>query len=222
MMYVSNINEMCININTGVLILDLTYDRIKKLEQSINGLNFSCIARVRNLGVVHLAMDNYQNICWPHCGECTILVEVLIMNLLVVDMLNVFFMVSGVRFAFYGMHIPKTFIFLTSCAFGKLVLGTFQDVLYKQLVFLSCSTQKKKMGGQLVFFPTSFKSARMFFHFALVGKTIWTTFSSNVKVLVMWSIASAKQTMIVDNVAAICSVAFLGFFIWKLPWNWEW
>jgi hypothetical protein len=41
----------------------------------------------------------------------------------------------------------------------------------------------------------------MFFHFVPVGNTICTTFSPEDNVLVLWGIASANGTMIVESVA---------------------
>ena len=69
--------------------------------------------------------------------------------------------------------------------------------------------------------PTSLMSINMFFYFVPVGNTIWTIFSPDVNVLVLWGIASANGTMMVDNVAKALSVASLGFFVPELPWNQE-
>ena len=70
-------------------------------------------------------------------------------------------------------------------------------------------------------------SVKMFFHFVPVDNTIWTTFSPNDNVLVLWGIASANgalhcnDTMMVESVAEAWSVASLGFFVPELPWNQE-
>jgi hypothetical protein len=59
----------------------------------------------------------------------------------------------------------------------------------------------------------------MFFHFVPVGNTIWTTFSHEDNVLVLWGIASANGTMMVESVAKAWSVGSMGFFVPELPWN---
>ena len=57
--------------------------------------------------------------------------------------------------------------------------------------------------------------------FVLVGNTIWKTFSPDGNVLILWGIASAKDTMMVESVAEASSVAFQGFFVSELPCNEE-
>ena len=62
---------------------------------------------------------------------------------------------------------------------------------------------------------------RMSFHFVPVGNIIWTIFSPDGNVLVLWGIESAKGTMMVESVAEAWSVVSLGFFVPELPWNQE-
>ena len=56
-------------------------------------------------------------------------------RLLVVDMLNVFCLVSSMGFGAYRMGISKTFVFFTCRTLGKLVHGSLQNVFRKLLVF---------------------------------------------------------------------------------------
>lgn len=79
----------------------------------------------------------------------------------------------------------------------------------------------KGMGGHLVCFPMLLMFAKNVFYFVPNGKTIWTTFSLNDNVCLLWGIALAKGIMIIDNVRVVCSVASLVYFIPKLPWNRE-
>ena len=57
------------------------------------------------------------------------------MCLLIVDMLDVFFLVSSMGFGAYRVGISKTFVFLTCRASGELVPGSLQNVFCKLLVF---------------------------------------------------------------------------------------
>ena len=63
-------------------------------------------------------------------------------------------------------------------------------------------------------------SINIFFNFVPVGNTIWTTFSHDDNVLILWGIVSAKCTMMVESVAEAWSVASLDFFVSELQWNW--
>ena len=57
------------------------------------------------------------------------------MCLLVVDMLNIFSLVSCMRLCAYRMGISKTFVFFTCRTPGELVSMCLQDVFCKMLVF---------------------------------------------------------------------------------------
>ena len=57
------------------------------------------------------------------------------MCLLVVDMLDVFSLVSNMRFNPYKVDVSKTFVFLTRRTPGKLVPGSLQYVFRQLLVF---------------------------------------------------------------------------------------
>ena len=93
------------------------------------------------------------------------------MRLLVVDMLNVFCLVSSMGFGAYRMGISKTFVFFTCRTLGKLVHGSLQNVFCKLLVLITFNLDKE-MGPHLALRPTSLMSVKMFFHFVPVGNTI--------------------------------------------------
>ena len=59
------------------------------------------------------------------------------------------------------------------------------------------------MGLHLVFFATSLMSIETFFYFVPVGKTICKTISLNNIVFVLWSIALAKGTIVVERLQLV-------------------
>src|SRR5450631_4610078 len=65
--------------------------------------------------------------------------------------------------------------------------------------FLITLNLDKEMGPHPAMRPTSLMSVNMFFHFVPVGNTICTTFSPDDNVLVLWGIASANGTMMVER-----------------------
>ena len=87
--------------------------------------------------------------------------------------------------------------------------------------FLITFNLDKDMAPHPAMRTTSLISVKMFFHFVPIGNAIWTIFSPDANVLVLWDIASANGTMMVDNVVEAWSVASLGFFMPELPWTRE-
>ena len=65
-----------------------------QLGKTIHGLDFPSITKASNLAMVHLVMNDGQNLVWPHYKKRKILEVVLMVCLLVVDMLNVFPLIS--------------------------------------------------------------------------------------------------------------------------------
>lgn len=104
-----------------------------QFEQSICGIYFACIARTCSLGMIHLLMNYYENICGPHYGQCTIFVIILTVRFLCVNMFNVFNTYYGIQCLYDGRL--KALVFLISYAFGKLVFMPLQNALHKLLIF---------------------------------------------------------------------------------------
>ena len=87
-----------------------------------------------------------------------ILVVILTVRLLVVDMLNVFSLVSNMGFVAYKMGISKIFVFLTYHTPGKLVPKSLQNVFCNLLVFYY--TQLGQRNGPTSNFATHFVDVR--------------------------------------------------------------
>ena len=83
-----------------------------------------------------------------------VLVVILTMCLLVVDMLDVFSLVSRVGFNACRMVVSKAFVFLTCRTLDKLVLRSLQNVFRKLLVF--SYTQLEQRNGPTLRSATHF------------------------------------------------------------------
>ena len=111
-----------------------TCDNYGHFEEPIHGLDFACIARACGLGMVHCVMDDTENLRWFHYEQCTVLVIILAVCLLVVDILDVFFLV-------YGMEVPigwasqRPLYFSHAVHPSKFVPKSLQYVFRKLLVF---------------------------------------------------------------------------------------
>lgn len=100
--------------------------------------------------MVHLVINDYENVRGRHYGMCTILVVILMVRLPIVHMLNMYFLVSSMGFNTYMMHVSKPIVFLTSCAPSNFVPKSLQTVLCELLIALNLD---KEMGLHLVFLP---------------------------------------------------------------------
>ena len=56
-------------------------------------------------------------------------------------------------------------------------------------------------------------SFKLFFHFVPMGNTIWRIFSPDDNVVVLCSIGSANDIMMVESIGEAWGVASLGFFV---------
>jgi hypothetical protein len=86
----------------------------------------------------------------PYYGKSAILVVISMIGLLIVHMLNIYFLASSMGFIAYMVHVSKTFTFLTSCAPSKFVPKPLQNVVCELLMALNLN---KEMGLNLVFLP---------------------------------------------------------------------
>ena len=84
--------------------------------------------------------------------------------------------------------------------------------------FLIILNFDNKIGSNPAFLPIAFTSNNMSFHFVLVGRTFFTTYSLVANVRVLCGIASARGTMMVAKVVVVCFVASLGYFKPMFPW----
>ena len=87
-----------------------------------------------------------------------VLVIILAVCLLVVDMLNIFSLVSNMGFGAYRADVSKTFVFLTRRTPGKFDPMSLQNVLCKLLVFYY--TQLGQRYGPTSHYATHFIDVR--------------------------------------------------------------
>lgn len=149
--------------------VDLTYDRDRKPEQTVSGLYFACIGRAWSLDVVHLIVNNSENINMPYDGERTILVIILTVRLLVLNMFNVF-IVGCLMWDSTPMRCTsqRALYFLQVVHLANLSPGRFK-MYSANYLFLILLNFDKEMGGHPVCSPMLLMSTKMFFHFVPIG-----------------------------------------------------
>ena len=106
----------------------------------------------------------------------------------------------------------------------NLSMGLFKMYFASCWFFIKLNWDKKKLKKWehiSLFCPLHWCLSIIFSHFVHVGNFIQTTFSLDINVIVLWGIALAKGTMMIERVASAYSVASLGLLVPKVPWNHE-
>ena len=92
----------------------------------------------------------------------SVLVIILAVCLLVVDMLNVFSLVSGMGFSAYMVGVSKAFVYLTRCTLDEFVPDRF-NMYSAYYWFVITLNLDKDMGPHPAMWPTSLMFVLMFY-----------------------------------------------------------
>lgn len=117
-----------------------------------------------------------------------------------------------------GRAFKRPLYFSQAKHLASLSMGHFK-IYSTNYWFFYCIQLEQRYGTTSFFFLHIVDVHQYVFPFCAHWQTVCTTFSPNGSALVMWGIASAKGTMIVDNVVVSFNVAPLGFFVPKLWCN---
>ena len=115
--------------------------------------------------MVHLVMNDCQDLIWPHYGKCTVLVIVLTVYILVIHIFDAFPLVSIVQLHANWMSVSK------ACIYSQAIQLVIVSLCNKLLV-LDDTQLRQRNGSTIHSWPTSLTSTNMFFHFVHACKTI--------------------------------------------------